>query len=172
MAKNVPLSVRVSEDDAEFIARLELAGAATPSDKVRALLTEARRRHERFRDYAGCLAMLEEMLQPTLHGIREAEHAEGVHSELVARVAAWLPDLVAFLLTGIGAGAEEGDRERLRAFEAGLADRVFRLIEAVLRMGVTRTCRGYDPTVIADRCDAIVELAGLVGRQREENTHG
>jgi len=172
MSKNVPLSVRVAEEDAEFIARLELAGAATPSDKVRALLVEARRRRERFRDYSGCLSMVEEMLQPTLHAIRETEHAEGVHSELVARVAEWLPDLVAFLLTGPVHPAEGEDRERLRRFEAELADRVFRLVDSVLRMAVTRTCRGYDPSVVADRCDAILELAGLIGRQPEEKTDG
>jgi hypothetical protein len=35
MAKTVPLSVRVSHEDAEFIANLYIGDAVTPSDKVR-----------------------------------------------------------------------------------------------------------------------------------------
>lgn len=166
MPKSVPLSVRVSEDDAEFIAGLEVAGAATPSDKVRALLMEARRRRERFRDYAGCLSMIHEMLVPTLQRVREAEHRQREHSELVAKVSEWLPDLAAFLLTGLADVPEESEREALEDLERGVADRIFRLMEAVLRMGVTRTCRGYDPDVISDRTDAIVELAELIREKR------
>ena len=49
-SKSVPLSVRVSPDDARFISQIDIAGAATPSDKVRALLADARKRREGFSD--------------------------------------------------------------------------------------------------------------------------
>ena len=45
--RSVPLSVRVAPEDADFISRVEIAGAETPSEKVRALLAEARRRQNR-----------------------------------------------------------------------------------------------------------------------------
>lgn len=62
--KSVPLSVRISVDDAEFIARLSLEGATTPSEKMRKLLGEARRRREDAADYGRCLGMVRESSIP------------------------------------------------------------------------------------------------------------
>ncbi|MDJ0851507.1 MAG: hypothetical protein QNK04_24295 [Myxococcota bacterium] len=159
MPKTVPLSVRVSQDDAEFISRLEIAGAATPSDKVRALLADARKRQEGFRDYAGCLAMVQEMLAPTLHHLREAEHREEVHSELVLELAQWVPETLAFLLTSLREG---DDREHLQKFEQGTAERLFRLLENVLRMAVTSECHGYDREVVRKRMPPVIELVEVI----------
>jgi hypothetical protein len=159
MPKTVPLSVRVSQDDAEFISRLEIAGAATPSDKVRALLADARKRQDGFRDYPGCLAMVQEMLSPTLQRLREAEHREDVHSELVLELAQWTPETLAFLLTSLKEG---DDREHLEKFEQGVAERLFRLLENVLRMAVTSECHGYDPEVVRRRMPPVTELVDVI----------
>ncbi len=162
MPKSVPLSVRVSPDDAEFIARMDIAGAATPSDKVRGLLAEARKRREGFSDYSSCVGMVQEMLAPTLQRLREAEHMERVHSELVLELTQWMPEALAFVLTGLS-GSQ--DRSDLEAFEEGVAERLFRLIENVIRMNVTQECRGYDPEVVAKRMPPIFELVGVIRRK-------
>jgi hypothetical protein len=125
MPKTVPLSVRVTQDDAEFISRMDIAGAATPSDKVRALLADARKRQEGFRDYPGCLGMVQEMLGPMLHHLREAEHREEVQ---------------------------------------GVAERLFRLLENVLRMAVTSECHGYDREVVQKRMPPVIELVDVIRR--------
>ena len=164
MAKTVPLSVRVSHDDAAFIQEMEIGSARTPSDKVRALLEEARRREEGFRDYPGCLAMVQEMLAPTHQRLREAEHREEVHSELVLELAQWMPETLAFLLTSLKEG---DDREHLQKFEQGVAERLFRLMENVLRMAVTRDCHGYDPRVVAKRMPPVIELIDVI-RQKSD----
>lgn len=156
----MPLSVRVSPDDAEFIAEIDIAGADTPSDKVRALLADARKRREGFSDYPSCLGMVQEMLAPTLQRLRSAEHSERVHSELVLELIQWMPEALAYLLTVL---RDDGlERKDLEAFEEGVAERLFRLIENVLRMNVTRQCRGYDPTVVARRMGPVVELVGVI----------
>ena len=45
-SKTVPLSVRISHDDAEYIAGLKIDDALTPSDKVRAIIRDARKARE------------------------------------------------------------------------------------------------------------------------------
>jgi hypothetical protein len=159
-SKSVPLSVRVSPDDADFIARTDIAGASTPSDKVRALLAEARKRREGFSDYSSCLGMVQEMLAPTFARLRAAEHRERVHSELVLELTQWMPEALAFLLTGLDDESQE--RSDLEAFEEGVAERLFRLIENVIRMNVTHECRGYDPAVVARRMGPVVELVTVI----------
>lgn len=158
-AKSVPLSVRVSPDDAAFIEQVDIEGAETPSEKVRALLAEARRRHQGFSDYSSCLGMVQEMLAPTLQRLRAAEHREHVHSEPVLELAQWMPEAMAFLLTELG---DDDDRADLERFEEGVAERLFRLIENVIRMNVTDRCRGYDPEVVARRMGAVEELVNVI----------
>ena len=158
--KSIPLSVRVSPEDADFIAGMDIAGAETPSEKVRALLADARRRHQGFTDYSSCLGMVQEMLAPTLQRLRAAEHRERVHSELVLELAQWMPEALAFLLTDLVDAS--GDRESLQAFEEGVAERLFRLIENVVRMAVTTECRGYDPAVVSARMGPVFELVEVI----------
>jgi hypothetical protein len=162
MPKTVPLSVRVTQDDAEFISRLEIAGAATPSDKVRALLADARKRQDGFRDYPGCLAMVQEILGPMMHQLREAEHREEVHSELVLELTQWMPETLAFLLTSL---READDRDHLQKFEQGVAERLFRLLENVLRMAVTSECHGYDREVVRKRMPPVIELVDVIRKR-------
>ncbi len=161
--KSVPLSVRVSPEDADFIAGVEIDGAATPSEKVRALLAEARRREQGFSDYPSCMGMVQEMLSPMMQRLRTAELEESVHSELVLELVQWMPEAFSFLLTGLSA---EESREGLERFEEGVAERLFRLIENVIRMGVTEGCRGYDPAVVARRMGPVVELVEVIAAKR------
>ena len=164
--KSVPLSVRVSPDDASFINNIDIAGADTPSDKVRALLSEARKRRQGFSDYPSCVAMVAEMLAPTLHRLRAAEHLERVHSELLIELLQWMPEAMAFVLTSLS--DEANDRSDLESFEEGVAERLFRLIENVIRMNVTRKCRGYDPEVVAKRIAPVVELVNVIQMREPE----
>ena len=171
-ARTIPLSVRITPEDAEFIAGLDVQGATTPSEKVRAVLAEARRRDQEFRDYQGCLSMAQDMLSAALRRLREAEREHDVHSELVSRVGEWLPEVMAFLITSHAAEtAAEGVAE-LRRVESALADRVFRLLEGTMRMGVTDTCQGYDPKVVASRLNPILELAGVAKSHRYQSRMG
>ena len=170
-ARTIPISVRITPEDAEFIAGLEVQGATTPSEKVRAVLSEARKRDGDFRDYGGCLSMAQEMLAPALRRGLEAERELGAHSELVARVGEWLPELLAFMITSHST-ARADESSGARTFEAGVADRVFRLLEAVMRMGITDTCQGYDPKVVASRLSPVLELAGVARSHRYRSSVG
>ena len=64
--KAVPLSVRISENDAAFLAGLDLPEATTPSDKIRALIWEARQRHQGGQVYGEAIQFQEDLLAPFL----------------------------------------------------------------------------------------------------------
>ncbi|MEZ4352603.1 MAG: hypothetical protein R3F16_02905 [Myxococcota bacterium] len=164
--KSVPLSVRISVDDAEFIARLSLEGATTPSEKMRKLLGEARRRREDAADYGRCLGMVRESLDPAIRALRELEHAEGMHSELALGTAEWLPEMIAFVVSTLLTRSEEDHAELLRRVEAGMADRIFRLLETTLRLGVTPESPTYSPTLVSDRLDRLLSLVEVIRRAR------
>ena len=168
-SKTVPLSVRISDDDADFLARLVVPGAITPSDKLRAIITETRRRQEGSSDYAGCLAMLQEMLAPTLRRVRELNNRENTQSELLSRLADWLPEAMAWFVTGAPPSKAKDDAPRLEALEAGLADRVAALLEAFLRLGVTSQAPCYDKSAVARRLGPVLELAEII--KHNTSTH-
>ena len=164
MPKTVPLSVRVSSEDAEFLAGLHIEDATTPSEKLRALLRNERRRREGYRDYRRVLGLTQETLAPVQQRVQTAENREGVHSDLVHVVTDWLPDAIATYLTGLHeAGAPE---QALREYEARLADRVFRLAESTLRLGVTKQIRGCDPEVVSSRIEPLLELLEVIRSAR------
>ena len=100
-SKRIPLSVRISQDDAAFLADLTIAGVTTPSDKLRELIRQARQRHVGFGNYATCLAFHQEMMAPFIRGLREAENVSGQHSELLVQMSDWLPEMAAYLISGL-----------------------------------------------------------------------
>ncbi len=172
--KMVALSVRIPQDDAEFIAKLRIEGAATPSDKLRAILLEARRRQEGAQDFNGCIAMIQGLLSPARMQIQSSEMDHEMHSELLSRVMTWLPDIVAYIVANGGfVRSDDTSAEKLRTMEQGVAERAFRLMESLLQMGVTKRSPCYDPDVILKRVDPIIDLASVISTiqtQRQEKT--
>ena len=160
--KSIPLSVRVTAEDADFLARLDVPGATTPSDKLRHLLSEARERHARGADYEGHLAMAAEMLGDARRRWRSIETQERLRSDLVRMMAEWLPETAALFASGMTEGRLP--REGLVAFEAGLADRAVALAEGLMRLAVTGKEPCYEPQAVRSRIEQVIELAEIVGR--------
>lgn len=172
--KNFQLSTRVTDEDAAFLARLEIEGAETPSDKIRALIGEARRRHEGKRDFRSALARVSDLLAPVEADVRAAEHATQQRSELVRLTSGWLAEALAFL---VSQGQEEAGGPKkagalLLATERGLADRVFQLMEAILRLGVTGEAPCYDRAAISERLGPILELLEVIRAVRARGAPG
>ncbi len=164
--KTISMSVRVSEEDAQFLATLEMPGATTPSDKLRAIIDDARQRRLGAQDFQACLGMLERLTAPARRQVRAVEHEKDLGSELVDTAFEWLPHSLAWMITSCGDDAPANqDVARLRQFENGLAGRVFALLERILRLGVTKRCRCYDPGAIRTRLAPILEIARLIESQ-------
>ncbi len=166
--KTVPLSARLTAEDAAFLTELEVEGASTASDKVRAVVRDARRRHSGGREYSSALRLAQETLAPALRSVREAELELGVHSELMSRVGEWLPELVAFIHSAPGMG---GDNEtvKLCRLEAGVALRVMTLMQSVLQMAVIRHGPFYDPELLGERVQTVLDLAQVVRDTRQSS---
>ncbi len=160
--KSVPLSVRVSPEDAAFLDELRIDGALNPSEKLRALVRNERRRREGYRDYDRVLGLVRETFAPTIDRIHRAENHLGQQSEFVHQVFDWFPDALAVALTSVATPPAGASLDELREMEARLADRVFRLLEATLRLGVTPRFRGYDPNLVQERLEPVIELLELI----------
>ena len=162
--KTVPISTRLSQEDAEFIASLTVNGASTPSEKLRTIIADARQRKEGTEDFPGSLRVAEDLLAPTMRIIRSSEHDAGMHSELVSRLGEWLPECLAYFIACNGA-SRDLDNDALVEIESGLADRVIVLMQSVLQMAITRTSPCYDPTVIRDRVQPVLDLADIISQK-------
>lgn len=166
-AKSVPLSVRISEEEQEFLLGLSLPGATTPSDKVRALIRQARTLEAAPRNYAASLALLESLLQDTQARRREFEADGAARSALLAAALEWLPDFGALLLAGPAVTRGRADASSMQAFEAAVATRVMRLLDAVLRLGITGRAPCYDPMVIDRQLQPATELVQAIARRTD-----
>lgn len=169
MSKTVPLSVRITEEDASFIAAIKLPGAVTPSEKVRVLISHARQRHLSTTNLAEATAFLRGMLEPQKERIRALEAEAGLSSELVSKIGEKLPEIFANFLTaplsnegGHTQSHTQSPTESLSELERGLATKVVSLIESVLRLAVTRRNPCYEPEAITSRLDGVLELVELI----------
>ena len=107
----IPVSVRITQEDADFIAELKIEGANTPSEKIRELLKQARLAHTQTHDYGSALTAQEQFFQAAKHDVLHAEKQAGAHSHIVARLFEQLPDLGATLAADL---PEEADLESLK----------------------------------------------------------
>lgn len=161
-SKQVTISARISHEDAEFLSQLSIQDAKTPSDKLRAIITEARQRGTRKADYTGSLQMIQEIITPIMQTIRKTEVENQIHSELITRLAEWMPDTVAFLVSSISEPDQQNIKQQMYQLEQGLTDRLFRLIEAILQLAVTGRCACYDQDVMNRHIDPVLDLCRII----------
>lgn len=167
--KNVTLSVRLDESDAHFLERLRLADAETPSEKLRAIIGHARQREEGKHSYHAGLRLIDDLLDPVRMAVLDQQRREGTHSELISRVYEWLPDLLAFVLASVEQELDSDEMISLEELEAGIADRVFRIIAATLRLGLSSTNPCIDSKAVSKRLPPILELTQLLSREVKGN---
>ena len=173
-SKMVNISARISHEDAEFISGLDIDGTKTPSDKLRAIIADARKRSRRFQDYSGCYQMIQEIMMPVVEAVRKAELENRIHSELISRIIEWLPDVLAYIVSTAPSSEKPKSTEPLNNLEQGVADRVFIMIESVLQLGITQRCPCYDESAIARRISPVLDLSNVISnihnkRERENS---
>ncbi len=164
--KTKQVGVRLTDEEAEFLAGFKAENAATPSDKLRAIIDDARRRKLGTEDYAGSLKLIQDMMAPTTRIIRSSENTHRLHSELVTRLSEWVPECMAYLIASNGNRTELEPSELLEV-ENALSDRVFVLIQSVLQLAVTRRAPLYEGSVLRDGVEPVLELATVIGRQSQ-----
>ena len=159
------VSARLPSEDLQWLSALELPGAVTPSDKLRALIAQMRKQYEGALDYSACLAWLRDMLAPFVIELRGIEHRERTHSAAVSAIIAWAPQIMATMLSARDFG--EDGAAAAREVEDALVQSCFRLLMALLRLGVTPSAECYTPDVIEKQLPRITELVQLITATRE-----
>ncbi len=160
--KTVPLSVRISDADASFLAGLDIEGAVTPSEKLRALLTSERRLREGAADPAATEEMLEDLCRPARRRVRRAEAETGQRSEVVQKLYDRVPKLAALALTGPSQDEGVNQDKALADWEAQWVELALALCEDLLHVGLISDPRSFNKHTIKDNLTPIIELAELI----------
>ena len=160
--KTVPLSVRVSDEDARFLASLDIEGAVTPSEKLRALLTSERRLREGGGDAADAEEMLEDLCRPAKRRIRKAEQATGKRSEVAQRLYDRVPKLAALALVGPTLSEEGEAADELDKWETRWIELTLSLCEDLLHFGLVSEPRSFSGRAMREHLSPIIELADLI----------
>lgn len=154
--KSVPFSVRLSQEDAEYVAALEIPGAITPSDKIRHIISEARKKNSPVQDFNRMLERFREELQSTSKRLNELERESNQESDFMHYFADWLAHTCAEYATGPETAKE------LQKHEARIVRQVAKLTEHTMRLAVTSDAPCYDPQVIQKGIRRSVELAKFI----------
>ncbi len=155
--KSTPVSIRITPRDAEFLASLDIDEAVTPSEKIRAIIREAREQREGSGDPSGGVGMGRRIVESVLMQIKEAELKQEMHSELLSNFGEWILDLLAYLGSLVGSGDFD-----LKDVERGIGERILRLATTVSRMGITPTAPCYDAGVIRELIPDLLQVASIV----------
>lgn len=159
-SRTVPFSARISMEDAEFISTLTFEGAHTPSDKLRALLSEARRRHQKSPRYSDNLEEMQDWLGPLKRQLMVREHDLSHHSDVTRHLLDWLPDVLALVAT-LAANIEHADVAQMEKTELDLLQRILRLNEALLPLAIV-TPFAVSGEVSVKRQEALRLLAHMI----------
>jgi hypothetical protein len=170
MAAMQTVSARIPGEDLEWLATFDIQGATTPSDKLRALVTQIRRQHQGSLDYGASLQWMRDLVSPFVTAVGSFEHRQSKHSEVLRLVNDWVPQVMAILVAE-GTLARDPQR-KLAEIEDKLVTRVFQLLTGVLRLGVTTQADCYDPKVLERHLPQLIELAGVVSASRRPSTDG
>ncbi|MBV8187279.1 MAG: hypothetical protein JOY64_15460 [Alphaproteobacteria bacterium] len=160
------VSVRVPDEDLEWLMALDIAGARNPSDRIRSLIATNRRQREGTTDYVACVAMLRDFLRPFQDVVSTVERREKVHSEVVATILGGLPDVMAEAIAFPAVPNDESAVAALTRIEADLAGRMMRLLVRLLRLSITQTVPAYDQGVLDTYIAEIAEIADLIRDRR------
>ncbi len=159
--KTIPISLRISEEDAEFINSLRIEGAQSPSEKVRALIQDARHRQE----YGSLYSLAQEMFNDEKESIRVHEFREGTHSELLSLYVNWLIESFAHFGAYASKLQSEENGKTFNTLEKEVTDRIYRLIDSTLRMTVTERAPCYNADLLREKYKEIQELTKVISSQ-------
>lgn len=171
MAQMQTVSIRIPDEDFQWLLSRHESGARTPSEKLRALLARTRQQETGLSSPEACSAWVRSLMQPLVDEIGAHERKHRCHSDLIAAVAESVPQIMATLMAF--RLSEEHAIEDATEAEAALARQCFRLLTMMLRLAVTSVPTTYDKNVLDGYLQDIIELADIIStRKGKESNHG
>jgi len=159
-AKSVPLSVRLPQKDAEYIAGLTAGDAVTMSEKVRYLVGEARRLSEAGTSFEGVVKHTHEVLAPLGLALDALEKESGENSQLLRAFLQWLPGLLA-TLEAVDFKNEIPIINQLGDMENKAARRTQEFLDQLARLAVSKEAPCLDKGVMRRTLEPLTELIKL-----------
>ncbi len=156
-----PLSARIPSDLYLWLAKLQVEGATTNSDKLRILLGELKRQHDGAFDYVAAHAWARDMTARLREALVRIEGSSGRHSAVLGLLLEHMTTSLAMMVSQAPADETEGAK-----LEDALVRRAFALCEGLLRQATTVAAAAYDPAVIKRHMPATIELAATIQNQR------
>jgi hypothetical protein len=167
MAKQT-VTLRLDEDDLTYLAQVDVPGAVNLSEKIRALLADARAQREVMDDFGAAYDFSRRLFAASERQIHDAQARNGVRSELISRMLSWLPEATAFVLSG--AAVEGRDEvERLRRLEHGMGERALGLVDSLLQLASAGFPGCHDPAQLQQRSRSAIELAERMAASRNQS---
>ncbi|MDM4770324.1 hypothetical protein [Solimonas sp. SE-A11] len=164
MAKQT-ITLRLDEEDLSYLAGLDVAGATNLSEKIRALLADARRQREGLADPAAAYDFAKRLLAQSERRLRDAEVRQDLRSELLHRALEWTPDLLALLLAADAAGPDPS--AQLRRLERQVGERLLTLTDSLLQQAVSGFPGCYDGRILSERAQSALRILGTVQAKKE-----
>lgn len=165
--RKVQIGVRVSQEDAEFISKLHIEGARSPSDKLRSIIEEARKKAESSQDFGSTFRLMKAEISPIVEQIKKFEHESGGRSMVLERILEWMPEFYAHCLSV----SSMEDKKQLAEYEKGVTDKIFHIFEALIHLQLSAHQNSYNPNIIHDHIEPIDKLIQIINEvpKRKEN---
>ncbi|GGK62077.1 hypothetical protein [Amphritea balenae] len=96
--KSIPISVRLTQDEADFIAHISAPSAVTPSDKLRYIISQARDSAKQPKNLSSARDKAHQTITPLLAPIELAEMQDKNSSTILAAHHYWLERSLATLI--------------------------------------------------------------------------
>lgn len=171
MAQMQTVSIRLPDDDFQWLLSLQEGSAKTPSEKLRALLQRVRQQEAGLHDPERCSAWMRDLVQPLADALSGIERRQQRHSDVLTAVVDHVPQVMAALVSA-RLSAESSEQEGAEV-EALIAQRCFRLFGAILRGAVTSSPASFAPDTYTRHLPDIMELAQIISsRKGKETNHG
>ena len=157
------LSARIPTEDMEWLVGLDIQGAVSPSDKLRALIGQMRRQHEGTLDYQRSLSWLRDLVAPFVTAIRGVRARQpdafgGAHAGGRSGCRrSWRPCCRS-------ARSPRTPKKRAIDVEEIVVQRCFQLLTSIMRLAVTRDAACYNPKVIDTHVPSVLEIADIVAQ--------
>lgn len=168
--KTVPISGRIAQADYDFLMANRFGGKVTASEKLRHMASFFRHYHENLGDYTDGLEELNRLLQPARKNVKQLENQLAIHSEVIDQAANILPQALAYLISRQTEPPPKETLPYLLETEERLLQLCLRMIEHILRLGLTSNAPAYNPRILDDKLETIVELVGLLSSRSQKSS--
>jgi len=176
MAQMQTVSIRLPDEDFQWLLSAQEGAGKTPSEKLRMLVARVRQQESGLSNPDVCAEWMRSLVQPMMNAVATWERQHKEHSELMSAVLDTVPRIMAIVLSGQRqppGPRESGDGgERmacdLHEIEAALAQQSFRLLTSLLRAAVTTNPAVYDKEAIDRYLPDILEITEIISTRKDK----